>query len=238
MDIKKLRLHKMKNGNGLELSIERSGNVGDKVTCLEIHKAIVHNDLYNAVQALAVHLAIMAFHVKDNEVEDIAMPDPARFKDFSCGSYSISGEEEKRGIIISGTLRKGGKAHNFNTPFYRFEEPDSGRYAFMGDLEARLRVIETEVIAYLDGVKRGEAIQPELGEGGAPVTKMKIAPDLTDEKATAEGNLVKGKDRDKYANKDAMARVAEMENGDGKKKPSGKKKVQQTAATPSGEVEQ
>lgn len=234
MDIKKLRLHKMKNGNGLELSIERSGNVGDKVTCLEIHKAIVHNDLYNAVQALAVHLAIMAFHVKDNEVEDIAMPDPARFKDFSCGSYSISGEEEKRGIIISGTLRKGGKAHNFNTPFYRFEEPDSGRYAFMGDLEARLRVIETEVIAYLDGVKSGEAIQPELGEGGAPVTKMQIA--HPDEKATAEGNLVTGKTRDLYANKDAMERVAEMPTGKGKG--GSKKKVQQTAAAPSGEVEE
>jgi hypothetical protein len=105
MDIKKLRLHKMKNGNGLELTIERAGNMGDKVTSVEIHKAIVHNDLYNSVQALAVHLAIMAFHLKETDVEDIAMPSPELFKDFSVGSYTITGDEEKSGIIISGTLR-------------------------------------------------------------------------------------------------------------------------------------
>ena len=213
MDIKKLRLHKMKNGNGLELTIERAGNVGDKVAAVEIHKAIVHNDLYNAVQALAVHLAIMAFHVKENEVEDIAMPDANRFKDFSCGSYSISGDDEKRGIIISGTLRKGGKAHNFNTPFYRFEEPDAGSYSFMGDLEARLCTIENEVIQYLDGVKRGEPAQGELElkEDSEPVTKIQI---------------------DEPANPVAMDGVKDMPNG----KTAKKRKVQQTAAAPSGEV--
>lgn len=62
---------------------------------------------------------------------------------------------------------------------------------------------------------------------------MKIAPDLTDEKATAEGNLVKGARRDEYANKDAMERVAEMGTD---KKAGTRKKVKQTAETPSGEV--
>lgn len=237
MEITKLRLVKLKNGNGLELSYEKPGPQGDKIAVAgEGHTALIHNDLYNAIQALAPHLAMMAFHVKESEVEDIAMPDPAKFKDFTVGSYSISGKEEKRGIIISGTLRKSGKAHNFNTPFYRFDEPESGRYGFMDDVEAKLRVIEAEVSPYLEGTKRGEPIQPELGAGGEPVTKMKIAEDITnpDEKATAEGNLVKGKTRDLYANKDAMERVADIPTGKGKG--GNKKKVQQTAETPSGEV--
>lgn len=233
-----MRLVKLKNGNGLELSYEKPGPQGDKIAVTgENHTALIHNDLYNAIQALAPHLAMMAFHVKESEVEDIAMPDLAKFKDFTVGSYSINGKEEKRGLIISGTLRKSGKAHNFNTPFYRFEEPESGRYGYMDDVEAKLFVIESEVVPYLDGTKRGEPIQPELGKGGEPVTKMKIAEDITstDEKATPEGNLVKGARRDDYANKDAMDRVAEIPVT---KKPGSRKKVKQTAEAPSGEVEE
>lgn len=172
MEITKLRLVKQKNGNGLELSYDKPGPQGDKIAVAgEGHTALIHNDLYNAVQALAPHLAMMAFHVKESEVEDIARPDPAQFKDFTVGSYSISGKEEKRGIIISGTLRKSGKAHNFNTPFYRFEEPESGRYGFMDDVEAKLRVIESEVSPYLEGKKRGEPIQLEMGLKEAPAAE-------------------------------------------------------------------
>lgn len=232
MEITKLRLHKLKNGNGLELVIDKTAAAGDKVNAVEIHKAIVHNDLFNAVQGLRVHLAMMAFHVKD--VEDIAMPDAETFKDFSVGSYSISGADEKRGIIISGTLRKHGKAHNFNTPFYRFEEPESARYKYMDDLAAILKGIESEVASYLDGSKRGEPAQGELelDDKGGKVTKMQIDKPIGD-KVTAEGNAVSEKDKHKYAGKDQMAGVADM----GKGKGGGKKKVQQTADAPSGEVE-
>jgi len=241
MEITKLRLVKLKNGNGLELSYEKPGPSGDKIAVAgENHTALIHNDLYNAVQALAPHLAMMAFHVKESEVEDIAMPDPAKFKDFTVGSYSISGKEEKRGIIISGTLRKSGKAHNFNTPFYRFEEPESGRYGFMDDVEAKLRVIESEVTPYLEGTKRGEPIQPELGAGGEPVTKMQIEPPVVNpnEKVTAEGNLAPESAKHKFANKDAMERVAAMDDDKTGGKKGGKKKVAQSAAAPSGEVEE
>lgn len=233
MEITKLRLLKLKNGNGLELSYEEDGANGDKINRAgETHTAIIHNDLYNAVQALAVHLAIMAFHVKENEVEDIAMPEMERFKDFTVGSFSISGKDEKRGIIISGTLRKGGKAHNFNTPFYRFEEPQSNSYSFMDDLVAKIRVIESEVPAYLNGSKRGEGIQGALDLKDEKVTKMKIAEPVAGQKVTEEGNLAADKNKHKYADADAMQRVAE---GD-KEKPKGRRKVVQSADNPSGEA--
>ncbi len=249
MEITKLRLLKLKNGNGLELSYEKPGPQGDKIAVAgETHTALIHNDFYNAVQALTPHLAMMAFHVKESEVEDIAMPDPAKFKDFTVGSYSISGKEEKRGIIISGTLRKAGKAHNFNTPFYRFQEPESARYGFMDDLEAKLRVLDSMVGPYLEGTQRGEPIQPELGMPGSEkkekVTKMQIVPPDPNLKVTAEGNLAGADTAHKYANADAMERVAAMDDeqdtgGGGKKSDKRRsKKVQQTSEHPSGEKEE
>lgn len=210
-----MRLLKLKNGNGLELSYEKPGPNSDRIAVAgETHTALIHNDLYNAVQGLAVHLAIMAFHVKD--VEDIAAPDAETFKNFSVGSYSVSGKDEKRGIIISGTLRKNGKAHNFNTPFYRFEEPESGRYTYMDDVAAKIRVIENEAGQYLAGDKIGEPIQGDLGldDKKAPVHKMQI---------------------DK-ANPEAMKDVANMPNS--KTKGGGKKKVAQSADHPGGEAVQ
>jgi hypothetical protein len=238
MDITKLRLLKQKNGNGLEISYEKPGASGDKVGVpSETHTAIVHNDLYNAIQALAPHLAIMAFHVKETDVEDIAMPDKALFDAFSVGSYNISGKEDKRGIIISGTLRKHGKAHNFNTPFYRFEEPPQAKYAYMEDLEAKLRVIESLVPGYLDGTQRGEPAQPELGmpEKKEKVTKLQIAEPDPHVKVTAEGNLAPESSKHKFANKDAMERVGKMgTDGEGEKKKPGGKRVKQSADHPSG----
>ncbi len=246
MEITKLRLLKQKNGNGLELSYEKPGPQGDKVAVSgETHTALIHSDLYKDIQALAPHLAMMAFHVKENEVEDIANPDKALFDDFTVGSYSISGKDEKRGIIISGTLRKAGKAHNFNTPFYRFEEPESGRYGLMDDLEAKLRVIEAGVAPYLEGSKRGEPIQPELGMPehngkGKKVTKLQVAePDGHDlsEKSTEEGNLVSDKEKHKFAGKAQMEGVAEM-GSKGKKTAGGKvRKVAQSSKHPGGEEE-
>lgn len=237
MEITKLKILKLKNGNGLELSYEKPGPNTDKIAVTgETHTALIHNDLYNAIQSLGVHLAMMAFHVKENQVEDIAMPDINLFKDFTVGSYSLNGKEEKRGIIISGTLRKGGKAHNFNTPFYRFEEPESNRYAFMDDLAAKIRVIESEAGQYLAGDKIGDPVQGtlDLPDTGGKITKMKF--EKPTEKVTQEGNIAPESAKHKYANKDAMERIKEDDKEEKKKKAAGKKKVQQTADTPSGEV--
>jgi len=232
MEITKLKILKLKNGNGLELSYEKPGPQADKISITgEAHTALIHNDLFNAIQALAPHLAIMAFHVKDDEVEDIAVPDISKFKDFSVGSYSIIGSDEKRGVIISGTLRKAGKAHNFNTPFYRFEEPESTRYAFMDDVAAKLRVIESEVSPFLDGSKRGEATQPEIPGLEEKVTKMQIA-----DKVSPEAKHASQKDQHKYAGTEQMEGVAGLENGKAGKKNGTTKKVRQTSENPSGTI--
>lgn len=237
MEILKVRIEKLKNGNALHMVVDKSGAAADVVNADEKHKALMHNDLYNAIQALAPHLAIMNFYVSELDVEDIAMPDKAKFDPFTVGSYVINGKDEKAGIQISGTLRKNGRAANFTTPFYRFEEAESTRYTFMDDLVARLKHIEAEVMHYLNGSKRGEPVQAALDlPEEEKVTKIQI--DNPNEKVTAEGNAVSEKDKHKYANRDAMQRVAEMDADKGKGKKTTKKKVQQSAAAPSGEIEE
>jgi hypothetical protein len=89
------------------------------------------------------------------------------------------------------------------------------------------------VPAYLDGTQRGEPLQPELG---MPETKAKEVKDdfvagenglkkaeekkskgkgkgkekIEGPKVTEEGNLAPGSAKHKFADKDAMARVAEI----------------------------
>lgn len=160
IEISKAFLHKTKNGDGLTLTFKRS-NQGDETEVVEKHKAPIHKDLKTALNALEIHLAVMTDYVSPAGVE-IAAPDPELTEKFHVHGYSIGGGEDSRGVILSGHLiLKNGLAHNFNTPFFKFEQPETSRYTFMDDLIARINVIESEIAEYLDG-KRGELAEPEL----------------------------------------------------------------------------
>lgn len=232
MDIIKVRLHKTKKGNGLVLTYKKKENE-DPVDGVETHKAPIHQDLQQAIDALAIHLACMTFYVKGSQVEDIAMPAPELSEKFHVNGYSIGGDDDNPGIVISGHhIGPNGLAVILNTPFRKFNESPASRYEFMDDLVARVNVIEEEVGQYLNGDKRGEAAAPELPFDDK-VTKMKVVPPT--EKVTEEGNLAPDSAKHKYANADAMARIAEDDKAS-KKKTGTKKRVQQTAANPSGEA--
>lgn len=237
--VSKAKLESSKDGKTLTIWSKEIIN-GDTVTSpAQTHTAIIQPEIQDHFNRLAIHLAIMGGYLKAGDVEDIAMPDPKLSEGFHVHMFSIGGDEAEGtdGVQLSGKKIFGGKAQNFTTAFWRFHESEASRYVFMDDVIAILAGLEGEIIAYKKGEKRGEKKQPELplGDGKEPITKIQI--DNPDEKATAEGNLVKGKTRDLYANKDAMARVAEMDNeGGAKKKGGGKKKVVQTADHPSGEA--
>lgn len=222
--IVKVRLHDTKKGRGLIISSIDTDPNGEEVNNPgAIHKAIIHGNLQSALDALAIHFAIMSGYVKPVQVEDIAMPAPELSESFHVKGYSLGGDEDEgtAGVIISGhKILPNGLAHNFNTPFYKFEQAPQSRYTFMDDLVAKLNYLDDRIVAYKNGTERGEPIQTalDLKEPG--------------EKVTAEGNAVSEKDAHKYADSDAMGRVAEMGNG----KQKGKRKVQQSAAAPSGEA--
>lgn len=235
--ISKAKLESSKDGKTLVIWCKEIKDGDTVVSPGQSHTAIIQPEIQEQFNRLGIHLAIMGGYLKAGDVEDIAAPDPKLSEGFHVHMFSIGGDETEGtdGVQLSGKKIFGGKAQNFTTPFWRFNEGEASRYTFMDDVIATLANLEQEIIAYKKGEKRGEKKQPELplGDGKEPVTKMQIVP--PDEKVTAEGNLVKGARRDEYANKDAMARVSEIPVDD-KKKSGSRKKVKQTAEAPSGEV--
>lgn len=201
--IMKAKLNPTKKGTGLIISFEETDDKGNKVTGpAETHTAIIQQEILEQFDRMAIHFAIMSGYIKASQVEDIAAPDPSLSESFTVKQFSIGGEESEGtdGVTLSGSkILPNGKSHNFNTPFYRFNEGDASRYAYMDDLVACLTVLESEIIAYKKGEKFGQPLQPEL-------------PLPAD---------------DRVARPDAMARVAEM--GTEKKKGRGKKKAAQPA---------
>lgn len=232
VNILKVRILKQKKGNGLTLLLESSEG-GDGVTSNEVHKAIIHKDLQDGVDALGLHLAIMTGYISSNVIEDIAAPDLKLAEKFHVNGYSIGGDDDNQGIVISGYhILRNGLAVILNTPFSRFEVAPESRYVYMDDLMARVTNIEKEISLYLSGEKRGTPAQGEMDFKEEKVTKMKVATPL-DEKVSPEAKLAGKSDQHKYAGKAQMEGVAEMGK---EKKLRGKatKKVAQTAENPDG----
>lgn len=227
--ITKAKLNTTKKGVGLVISFEETDDKGNKVTGpAETHSQVIQPEIQEQFNRMALHFAIMSGYVKAGDVEDIAAPDEKLAESFTVKQFSIGGKEEEGtdGVTLTGSkILPNGKSHNFNTPFYRFNEGEASRYSFMDDLVACLTTLEAEIIAYKKGEKFGESKTPEL-----PFN------DKGDGKVTEEGNMAPESAKHKYADKDAMARVAEM-GKETKKKSGNKKKVPQTADAPSGEVD-
>lgn len=213
ISIKKAKLNNTKKGTSLVLWYEELLASGDKVvTEKETHSAIIQKEIQEGFDRLALHLAIMVGYVKPGDVEDIAAPDPVLSQGFFVSQFSVGGDEGEGtdGITLSGRkILSGGKAHNFNTPFYRFNEGEASRYTYMDDVIAAIRFLETEIIAYKKGEKRGQPLQGEL--------------DLKDPAS---------------ADPEAMKRVGEMDKEEKPKKEKAKsvKKVPQSAEAPGGEM--
>lgn len=164
--IVKVRLHETKKGRGLIISSIDTDPNGEEVNNPgAIHKALIHKNLQSALDSLAIHFAIMAGYVKPGQVEDIAAPEAELAESFRVKGYSIGGDEDEgtAGIIISGhKILANGMAHNFNTPFYKFEQAPQSRYTYMDDLIAKLRYLDERIVAYKNGGERGEPVQGEL----------------------------------------------------------------------------
>lgn len=236
--IVKVRLHETKKGRGLVISSIDTDPNGEEVNNPgAIHKALIHKNLQAGLDALAIHFAIMAGYVKPGAVEDIAMPAPELTESFRIKGYSLGGDvdEGTAGVIISGhKVLANGMAHNFNTPFYKFEQAPQSRYTFMDDLIAKLRYLDERIVAYKNGDEKGEPVQQEMDfKDDGKVTKMKVATPL-DEKISPEAKLASKSDQHKYAGKAQMEGVAEMES---KSKAKSKKRVAQSADAPGGIVD-
>lgn len=206
--IQSVKLTKIKKGQGLSLTLERSEG-GDPMTASENHKGLIHPDLKAAFNRLRIHLAILCGYVKPSAVEDIIKPPEKLFENFHVHAYSIGGDDNNSGIVISGhhIVHGSGLSVTLNTPFTRFDIDPKSRYIYMDDVRAAVTVVEGEVHEYLTG-KRGKE----------PGTENQTELPLADDRVA--GSNVLGKER---ADKGAMGRVAG--NGQGSANDVGGKKA-------------
>lgn len=214
--LKRVKLLKLKDGHGLILTLEKKVG-GDDVESNERHKAPIHPDLKKCFDELAIHLAVMTGYVASSRVTDIAMPDPELSEKFYVHAYSMGGDDDSAGVVVSGHhILPNGKAVILNTPFYRLEESPETRYIFMDDLVARLTNAEKEITDYLKGKKRGgqQALDlPAPSENGKANTYPQ---------------------GESHASPEAQERI--MADGDENKTGTKRRNRRQTADNPSGEA--
>lgn len=201
--IKKGKL--IKKGDAVEITYSKIDDAGGKSDVpKEIFTAPIHGDLLQAFENLAIHLAVGCGYVKPSRVKDIATPAPELTEGFHVSSVSIGGDDDAEGFVISGhCLLPEGKAVILNTPFRRFEENEQSAYRFIDDVREKIDRVILELRAYMEGRKRGTDPQGKLNfDAGKPG-----AENLTKDQQVFKGAGIG------IADPDAMARVAEMDNG-------------------------
>lgn len=252
----------IKQGEKVEITFKKKSDNGMKSNGGELFHAVPHSDLKLAFEALTIHFCLMTGQVPIKTVKDVSNYKPEIIEGFRVSSYSMGGDRE--GVTITGTrLLPNGKAFNANTPYYKFEESDQTRYAFMDELIEDIETLECELRQYVTGAKLGNEQQLNMFEPERPVTKMQIAaPETTVFKDDAKGlhdvteeymDLNKKRQESNLkiqpADPDAMARVAASDHEEAEvieetttKPPPGKrgrkKKVAQSADAPGGEIEE
>lgn len=203
--IKILKVKLVKGGEKLELGLKESGTVqaNDTKEC----QNPVHPDLSKAVQALAVHLAILTDYIdqkQSGETEEL--------EKFTVTGYSIGGKEGEEGVTITGMRRtKSGQKFAINSPFARFEASEEARYILMNDLMLKISDIEEEVKKYL---YEGKMLQPSLFEkveddDDDEVTNLQFTNEETQQdRDDVTLQRLKGGGSQYQANPEAMERVA------------------------------
>lgn len=164
MDQTNMQLVKVKLGkkDTLIIDFERKEADGTTTEGQETRQSPIHKDLKIAFEKLCIHFALMVGFVDFKSVKDIENPKVELFEDFKVTQYSIGGTDE-HGVTLTGYKTLGnGKAFNYNTPFYLFDQAEESRYKFMDSLQKAIHVIESEVYQYLDGSKVGENPQGQL----------------------------------------------------------------------------
>lgn len=166
---------KIVKGDGLEIHFIETEADNMKVPKWEKCPAIPHPDLNAAWEALAIHLAIMTGYVKPGDIKDLKKIKPEMVEGFKVTSFSLGGDEEKEGIVLSGhKILYNKKAVILNTPFTRFEEQDATRYQFMDELDEAIGDLRDEITKFMAGTKRGSAKPGELPFGGDVVVTKAV----------------------------------------------------------------
>ena len=148
---------------GVGIGYKNYGDQGLKDTTSKECKNIPHADFINAMQDFRWHLKFLCEFSEANNFDKF--PEREQESPFRVCGITITGSEEKAGIMITGykTLSTG-KGYSFNTPNLRFTEESC---PFQEELEDHLRALKSHAQEYLAGkygVKQGELFEKQDGE--------------------------------------------------------------------------
>lgn len=126
----------------------------------EEHKDPPRKQFRQAFEALRIHAALIGEFIPN--LPSLDHDDPALTKDFTVSGFSLSGEGDKEGVILTAqkTLSTG-KTMGFNTPLIRLQDASENAYPYVDELWECLDVCKSEIREYLKG-NYGEEEQPEL----------------------------------------------------------------------------
>lgn len=148
MQIKKVKLTKALR---LEVSYKKEEADGSTSQVDEKHNSKAHDDFVTSMNSLRVHFGMLTGYLNPGEIRD---PDVymTNVDSFHVSGYSIGGEDEDQGIVITGhRILPSGKAIILNSPFTRFNEDEATRYKHMDKLIARVEEVRSEAVKYLGG---------------------------------------------------------------------------------------
>lgn len=191
----------------------------------------VHVDFINAVQALAVHLAILSGILPKKMSGDLL-----ELEKYVVTGYSIGGDDDDPGITITGYRKGEYGVIILNSPFIKFEEKDGHKYSLIQDLINKVNISDAEAEEYVFNGKRAPEVQQSLNlpevEDKTKTTVTVLPPDqdknpFKDKKGNKVGDGGKSPAtgvKIPAADPDAMGRVAAVGNDELNGKTKGTKK--------------
>lgn len=208
MDKIKIIKAKILKGDKVEVDYQKTESDLSFTEINEKHNSAPHKDLTKAFAAIAVHAALLSEFISVNEIADIEEPEHPKLKDFTVSGFTVVGDEEEEGVIITGlkTLRSG-KMMMFNTPLTRYNDASDNRYDYLDDLQKVVNLARKEVKRYLEGHRAPDPqLSLDLPEKQENPTRKKKS--TTIKVLDPEQEVIDPRSADP----EAMARVKAMDN--------------------------
>lgn len=122
---------------------------GDELARKGVH--IVHDDMFEAFKQLDVFLAHIdgVFHWANNQTHIDDLEAHEDLEKFNVSSFKITGTDENKSVILSGSKETSIGTITFSTP--KVKIGDNGTYLYIQELKDRLDVVIEQVEAYMNG---------------------------------------------------------------------------------------
>ncbi|AZB23640.1 hypothetical protein EG339_02895 [Chryseobacterium bernardetii] len=122
---------------------------GDELARKGVH--IVHDDMFEAFKQLDVFLAHIdgVFHWANNQTHIDDLEEHEDLEKFNVSSFKITGTDENKSVILSGSKETSIGTITFSTP--KVKIGDNGTYLYIEELRDRLDIVIHQVEAYMNG---------------------------------------------------------------------------------------